>query len=165
MAALATTPTTSRLLLINSAAILAVFLFLAISPAPVTFPDRAWEGALLLKGAALLLAANLVVVRLGAGTRPHGTRATTETSPLVRMRRYEHYDVVDNTGVIGIVDEVLGDHTGVPAAFVVVDGWLGARRFLLPLSAIDAIDDAQRMISVAQQRHNDGQNGMNLGDW
>jgi len=159
MAALATTPTTSRLLLINSAAILAVFLFLAISPAPVTFPDRAWEGALLLKGAALLLAANLVVVRHGAGTRPHGATAATETPPLIRMRRYEHYDVVDHTGVIGIVDEVLGDHAGVPTAFVVVDGWLDARRFLLPLSGVEAIDDAKRTIAAARHVHNDLQNG------
>ena len=163
MAALATTPTTSRLLLINSAAILAVFLFLAITPAPVTFPDRPWEGALLLKGAALLLAANVVVVRLGAKTRPHGTTAATATPPLVRMRRYEHYDVVDQTGVIGIIDEVLGDHAGVPAAFVVVDGWLGARRFLLPLSGIEAIDDAKRTISVARQPHNDIRNGTRPG--
>ena len=163
MAALAPTPALSRLLLINGAAILAVFLFLAISPAPVTFPDRAWEGALLLKGAALLLAANAIVVRLGVGTRPHGTLAATATSPLVRMRRYEHYDVADHTGVIGIVDEVLGDHAGVPAAFVVVDGWLGARRFLLPLSAIDAIDDAHRTISVARPPHNDVRCGASLG--
>jgi hypothetical protein len=51
------------------------------------------------------------------------------------MRRYEHSDVIDHTRVIGIVDEVLGDHAGVPTAFVVADGWLDARRFLLPCQA------------------------------
>jgi hypothetical protein len=149
MAALASTPTISRLLLVNSAAILAVFTFLALSPAPVTFPDRAWEGALLLKGAAILLAANVVVGRLGSVRRPHGTAANTASDPLVRMRQLEHYEVLDDSGVIGVVHEVIGDTAGMPAGLVVVDGWFGARRFLVPLRAVDAIDDTERTISIS----------------
>jgi hypothetical protein len=149
MAALASTPTIGRLLLINGMAILAVFTFLALSPAPVTFPDGAWEGALLLKGAAILLGANVLVGRLGSGTHRRGTVENIASDPLLRMRALEHYEVIDASGVIGVVDEVIGDAAGIPAGFVVVDGWFGARRFLVPLSEVDSIDHVERAISIS----------------
>lgn len=149
MAALASTPTIGRLLLVNGAAMLAVFAFLALSPAPVTFPDGAWEGALLLKGGAILLAANVLVGRLGSSAHPHGTAANTASDPLLRMRRFEHYEVMDDSGVIGVVDEVIGDSGGVPAGLVVVEGWFGARRFLVRLAEVDSIDDMERTISIS----------------
>jgi hypothetical protein len=56
---------------------------------------------------------------------------------------------MDESGVIGLVHEVIGDSTGVPAGLVVVDGWFGARRFLVRLSEVDSIDDAERTISIS----------------
>jgi hypothetical protein len=150
MAALAPTPALGRLLLLNGAAIVAVFFFLAWSPAPVTFPTGPWEGALLAKGAAVLLVANVVVVR-GRIRRPHGATADAPSDALVRMRRYEHYEVLDESGVIGLVDETLGDRTGVPVAMVVVCGGFRARRFVVPLRDILAIDDRLRQVSVADR--------------
>ena len=149
MAALVPAPTLSRLLLLNGVAIVAVFCFLAWSPAPVTFPDRAWEGALLVKGAVILLLANVVVARLGA-TRARGAPADDSTDALVRMRRFEHYDVVDETGVVGVVDETLGDRDGVPVAMVVVAGRFRAHRYLVPLRDIVSIDERLREVSVGR---------------
>jgi PRC-barrel domain protein len=148
MAALASTPTIGRLLVVNGVAMLAVFTFLALSPAPVAFPDGAWEGALLFKGGVILLIANVLVSRLGSRAHSRGTAVETASDPLLRMRRFEQYEVIDHSGVIGVVDEVMGDATGVPAGLIVVDGWFGARRFLVPFSDVDAIDDAERTISV-----------------
>ena len=151
MAAPANTPTLGRLLLVNGAAIVAVFCFLALTPAPVTFPDSAWESALLLTGAALLLMPGVLVARVGDGiAHPSGARTNVASDPLVRMRWYEHYDVVDETGVIGIVDQTIGDPTGRPVGLIAVEDWSSARRFFVPLREIHEIDDEQRTISVIQ---------------
>jgi hypothetical protein len=139
MAALAHVPI-PRLLLVDASVILAVFVFLAVTPAPVMFPDDVWETALLLKGGALLLAANVVAVRLRSDSKPRrGPRANMSTDALVDMRRYEHYFVCTPDGVIGIVDQVIGDRRGRPLGLVVVEGWFGSRRFLVPLSDIREI--------------------------
>ena len=151
MAALADTPTVTRLLLVNTAVLACVFVFLAVSPAPVTFPDDAWETALLAKGAALLLAANVLATRLGAtaGATPRrGRRVDTQTDALLWLREYEHFHVTAADGIIGIVDEVLGDRDGNPIGFVVADGWLATRRFLILLHEVEHVDECRRTVAV-----------------
>ena len=150
MAALANAPTTTRLLLVNTSVLLIVFIFLALTPAPVTFPESSWETALLVKGGLLLLAANIAAARLGTASKlPRGPHPNTSSEPLVRMREYEHHHVLAPEGVIGIVDEVIGDRDGEPVGLLVVDGWFGAQRCFVPLSDVRQIDDAARTISIS----------------
>jgi hypothetical protein len=149
MAALAHTPTITRLLLVNTSVLLIVFIFLALTPAPVTFPESSWETALLAKGGLLLLAANIAAARLGTAKLPRGPRPNTSSEPLVRMREYEHHHVLAPEGVIGIVDEVIGDRDGEPVGLLVVDGWFGARRCFVPLNDVRQVDDIARTISIS----------------
>jgi hypothetical protein len=153
MAALAHAPTITRLLLVNTSVLLIVFIFLALTPAPVTFPENSWETALLAKGGLLLLAANIAAARLGTGSKPpRGPRPNTSSEQLVRMREYEHHHVLAPEGVIGVVDEVIGDRDGEPVGLLVVDGWFGARRCFVPLNDIRQIDDIARTISISDSR-------------
>jgi hypothetical protein len=148
MAALAHVPI-SRLLLINTSVLLAVFLFLAITPAPVTFPEGAWETLLLLSGGVALLAANIAAARLRSEAKTRrGPRPNTSGEALVEMRHLEHHHVQTPQGVIGIVDEVIGDRAGDPVGLLVVEGWFGSRRALVPLSDIREINDPARTITI-----------------
>ena len=148
MAALAQIPI-SRLLFVNTSVLLLVFLFLAITPAPVTFPEDPWQTALLLKGGVLLLAANVAAVRLRSEPRPRrGPRANTSSDALVGLHRLEHHHVRTPEGVIGTVDEVIGDWRGQPVGLLVVDGWFKTRRCLVPLTDIREIDDPARTITI-----------------
>jgi hypothetical protein len=150
MAALANAPTTTRLLLVNTSVLLIVFIFLALTPAPVTFPESSWETALLVKGGLLLLAANIAAARLGTASKlARGPRPNTSSEPLVRMREYEHHHVLAPEGVIGIVDEVIGDRDGEPVGLLVVDGWFGARRCFVSLDDVRQIDQIGRTISIS----------------
>jgi hypothetical protein len=144
----------TRQLAIQSTVLLGVFVLLAATPAPVTFPDGPWEAALLAKGAVALLVANLVVTRFDAvrATRTRAARRVSTTTRLTQLRAYEHFHVARPDGVIGVVDEVLGDQDGEAQALVVTDGWFGRRRFLVPLADIRGIDAAERTIIVAADR-------------
>ncbi|HEY7795725.1 MAG TPA: PRC-barrel domain-containing protein [Gaiellaceae bacterium] len=127
--------------------LLAVFVFLAVSPAPVAFPDHHWEILLLLAGGAALLLADLALATPARAERAaRGRRALTDTDELAHLRGYGHFHVVAPDGVIGIVDEILGDRDGRPLAVVVMDGWFGGRRFLVPLTDVEAVDEARRQL-------------------
>ena len=149
MAALAQAPTISRLLLVNASVLLILFIFLAVTPAPVTFPEGAWETTLLLSGGLALLAANIAAARLDGDSKPrHVVRPDTSSEALEAMREYEHYHVLTPEGVVGIVDEVIGDRDAEPVGLLVVDGWFKSRRYLIPSDDIRAIDDTARTISI-----------------
>jgi hypothetical protein len=150
MAVLAQVPI-SRLLLVNTSVLLAVFLFLAITPAPVTFPEDAWETALLLKGGLLLLAANVAALRLRGEPKPRrAPHRQASTDALVGLRAYEDYYVQTSEGVIGIVDEAIGNRQGDPIGLLVVKHrWFKSRRWLIPLTDVRAIDDPDRTITIS----------------
>jgi hypothetical protein len=153
MAALAQVPTITRLLLVNTSVLLIVFIFLAITPAPVTFPEDSWETTLLAAGGLLLLAANIAAARPRAEPRgPRGPRPNTSSDALLQMREYEHHRVHVPEGVIGIVDEVIGDRDGEPIGLLVVDGWFGSRRCFVPVTDIREIDNPARTISISDAR-------------
>jgi len=138
-----------RLLLINTSVLLAVFVFLAITPAPVTFPDGVWESLLLLGGGVAVLATNIAAARPRAeAKRKRGPRPKTSSEALVEMRHLEDHHVQTPEGVIGIVDEVIGDRDGKPVGLLVVEGWFGSRRALVPLSDIREVNDDARTITI-----------------
>lgn len=155
MAALAQAPMITRVLLVNATVLAGVFLLLAVTPAPVTFPEDHWETALLLKGAAILLAANILALHLGSPAAPkpkRGRRVETASDTLVEMRSLEHFHVASPDGVIGVVDEVICDSGGKPIGLLVCDGWFAARRFLVPLTEILEVDPAERTILIVDRR-------------
>jgi hypothetical protein len=140
---------TWRLALANAVIGAAVFVVLAASPAPVTFPSSHWEALLLLAGALILIVANGLIGGVGAATALQRGRAAEADSPeLTRLREYEHFHVLDGEGVIGTVAEVLGDRDGRPAALVVEDGWFAARRFVVPLDAVVYVDHDGRQLRL-----------------
>jgi hypothetical protein len=153
MAALADPLTTGRLLFLNASVLAAVFLLLAVTPAPVTFPDGHWETMLLLKGAVILLASNILAVHIASNTKAKARprhRVDTAGEALLALAELEHYHVAAaEGGLIGVVDEILGDRNGHPLALVVSDGWFRSRRFLVPLHDLSDVDRAQRMIVVS----------------
>ena len=53
---------TSRALVVNVLVLGAVFVMLAVSPAPVSFPESAWETMLLIAGAVALLLVNALAI-------------------------------------------------------------------------------------------------------
>jgi hypothetical protein len=134
------------------AALVVVFVFLAVSPAPVTFPDHHWELLLLLAGGAALLAANLILAcgPLPARRRPsrRAASAAADAGEVAELRRYEHFHVVTPDGVLGVVSEALADREGRSPALVVSTGWFGTGRFLVPLDDVVAIDEAARELCV-----------------
>jgi len=153
MAALAQAPTTTRLMLMNGLVLLGVFLFLAVTPAPVTFPENPWETALLIFGAALLLAANVLAVRVGGLTRERpkrGRRANTTSAALMEMHPYEHFHVAAPDGTIGVVAEVIGDRDGQPVGLLVAEGWFPGTHFLVSLDEISRIDDTEQTVFVRE---------------
>lgn len=140
---------TWRLALVNAAVGIGVFVILAISPAPVTFPSSHWEALLLLGGALVLFLANAAVAAAAAASAvQRGRAAETETVELQRLREYEHFHVTTREGVIGTVAEVLGGRDGHPIGLVVADGWFGARRFLVPLDDIVGASTERREVTV-----------------
>ena len=141
---------TWRLALANTAVGVAVFVILAVSPAPVTFPSSQREALLLATGAIVLLVANGVVAAVGAASAVQQSRAAERESPHTqRLRGLEHFAVVGDDGVVGVVAEVLADRGGDPAALVVESGWLRSTRFLVRLDEVEAVNASDREITLA----------------
>lgn len=142
-------PNLWRLGLANAVLLVLVFIFLAASPAPVTFPTSHWEVILLGIAAAVMLAMNLLITEaeVGADVR-RGRRAETDSDALAGLREFEHFNVVARDGTIGIVAQVLGDRDGEPVGLLVEDGWWGSRRFFVPLDAVRRVDSKTREIHV-----------------
>jgi membrane protein YdbS with pleckstrin-like domain len=137
--------------LVNACVLVVVFVVLAVSPAPVTFPSSHWEAIILGAGAAVMLLANALVASVGAATEARRARPTrTDTAELRELRWYEDFEVVTQEEVLGVVAEVLGDRHGTPAALLVQYGWLGAHRFLVPLDDVRDVDEAARVITVGR---------------
>src|SRR3712207_3146823 len=61
-------PNLWRLAVANGAMLFVVFIFLAASPAPVTFPTSHWEVMLLLVAGAATLAANILITEVEGST-------------------------------------------------------------------------------------------------
>ena len=141
------------LALANAAILVAVFVILAITPAPVTFPGDHWEAILLLAGGLLLLAGNALAAALGAAAAVDRSRhVADENDTMQRLRHYEHFIVYDADGILGTVDEMLPDPSGEPLGFVVAAGWFGGRRFFVLLNAVGDVDIAAREITLRPPR-------------
>jgi hypothetical protein len=157
MMVLADRPRPGRYVLAQAAVLLAVFVVLAVTPAPVTFPSGPWEVVLLLKGAAAVLLTDILLSGL-AGVRARRPRSTAAAGARpVRsgdMAGLGHYHVQDSTGVVGIIDEVIGDRIGSPRALVVTDGWFGRRRFLVRVDELRAVDHEARTITIEDVQTN-----------
>jgi hypothetical protein len=154
MTLLAHRPGSARHVLVQAAVLLIVFLVLAITPAPVTFPSGTWELVLLLKGGVALLLTDLILS--GPATdEERGAPLRRLASRLIGSRaapsRLDHYHVLDATGTVGIVDEVLADREGVSRALVVTEGWRGQRRFLVGIDELRAVDHASRTVTVGDE--------------
>ncbi len=157
MIALTHRPAAGRYLLIQAAVLLGVFVVLAVTPAPVTFPDGPWEIILLLKGAAALLLTNILLIGI---VRRHEekdriTAQSMDKETALKWRRINHYEVMAAEGVIGVVDDVLATRDGTPTAIVISDGWFGRRRFLVPLDELRSIDTDERTITIQDRRSPD----------
>lgn len=140
-----------RYVLIQAGVLLGVFVVLAVTPAPVTFPDGPWEVVLLLKGAAALLLTDLLLIGLASKQKEAGRRpALAMDGELAReWRRIGHYHVVESGGVVGVVDEVMADRSGTPRGLIVSDGWFGRQRSLVPLDQLVSIDEDERTVTIA----------------
>lgn len=146
----------SRYMLIQAVVLLLVFVVLAVTPAPVTFPNGPWEVVLLVKGAAALLLADLLLMGVARKevARQEVTRRRTRARAMDRQTALEwsrigHYHVVEANGVVGLVDEVLAGRDGTPQSLVVSDGWFGRRRFVVPLDDLRSVNDAERTITIS----------------
>lgn len=139
-----------RYVLIQAAVLLGVFVVLAVTPAPVTFPDGAWEVVLLLKGAAALLLTDLLLIGVARReeSRSRSSVRAVDSESAREWSRVGHYDVVDSGGVVGLVDEVIADRSGTPRVLIVSDGWFGRRRFLVPLNELRSIDEGERTVTI-----------------
>jgi hypothetical protein len=139
-----------RYVLIQAAVLLGVFVVLAVTPAPVTFPDGPWEVVLLLKGAAALLVTDLLLIGVARRQdgRSRGEVRTMDSESALEWARIGHFHVVQADRVIGVVDEVVADRSGIPRALIASEGWFGRRRFLVPLDELYAIDRDERTVTV-----------------
>ena len=141
---------TWTLSLANVAIALAVFVILALSPAPVHFPGTHWEAVLLAIGALVLLVSNGVIAAAAAAAAVQRGRAAADDSvALQELRACEHFHVVTDEGVVGVVDEVIAARDGQPAGLVVGSGWLRSRRSFVPLEDIVSVRaDARELVIV-----------------
>jgi hypothetical protein len=139
----------ARLVLIQATVLVIVFLVLAITPAPVTFPNGTWELVLLLKGAGALLLTDVILG--GASGDKHTIPVRHVTSRLLRgasnPHRLDHYHVQDTSGTIGIVEEVLADRQDAHRA-IVVTGGSARHRFLINIEELQRVDHDERTITV-----------------
>ena len=145
------------LVAINSVAIVATFIVLAASPAPVHFPSTHWEALMLAGAAAVIVVANVML--LGAAVArsvERGRRAKTQTPRLAQLRRTEHFHVDSDGAAIGIVDEVIGDRHGEAEVLIVASGWFGATRFYVPVEAVSAVDERRRVVRIGEARPEEG---------
>ena len=141
---------TARVVLYQSIVVAAVFLALAITPAPVTFPSTPWQAVLLAKGALALILANALVVRSAPHTasQPRHRKLEGNGSAVAAMSAYVDYHVTEDGEVIGVVDQVVAGRRGEVVGFLVAHGWVRARRFFVGLAEVEAVDDAARVMSV-----------------
>jgi uncharacterized integral membrane protein len=144
---------TGRYVLIQATVLLFVFIVIAVTPAPVTFPQGPWEIVLLLKGAVALLLADLLLVGVARNDVQIGrSRARAmEREIALEWSRIGHYHVVEQEAVVGVVEEVIADRGGTPKGVIVTDGWFGRRRFLVPLDELRSIDGEERTVTVEPQ--------------
>jgi len=153
MIALAHRPGLGRFVLIQGTVLLGVFVVLAVTPAPVTFPDGPWETALLLKGAVALLLANAFVLQLRASSpRPRSSTDVRYQDPqqfLDALTESVDYEVCADGQTIGVVHEVVATRDGSIVGFVVVQGWLGRRRFMVTLDEVQSFDHSSRLLEVS----------------
>ena len=140
----------ARHVLIQAAVLLGVFIVLAVTPAPVTFPDGPWEVVLLLKGAAALLLTDLLLIgdARREDARSRSPARAMDSESVSECSRIGHHHVIESGLVVGVVDEVIADRGGVPRALIVSDGWLGRRRFLVPLDELASIDQEERTVTI-----------------
>ena len=138
----------------------AVFVFLAVTPAPVTFPDSAWETALLLKGAIVLLAVNAWLLLRQAPAAPH--RALADAPLPANLVAYDSltgcidYEVIDGDEALGIVDELPLARDGAIVGLLVSQGWLRTRRVLVTLDVVRRIDHGARVVELRPPRTGPG---------
>jgi hypothetical protein len=153
MTLLAHRPGSGWNVLVQAAVLVIVFVILAITPAPVTFPSGTWELVLLLKGGIALLLTDLILS--GATGDERATPVGRLTARLIGGRaapnRLDHYHVQDTGGTIGVVDEVLADRSGTTRALVVTDGWHGRRRFLVDMEDLRAVDHGSRTVTIGDR--------------
>ena len=150
--ALAHRPGLGRFVMIQGTVLLGVFVVLAVTPAPVTFPDGPWEAALLLKGAVALLLANAFVLQLKAASpRPRASAAALYQAPqsVDVLTESVDYEVCADGRTIGVVDEVVATRDGSIVGFVVVQGWFGRRRFMVTLEEVQSFDHSSRLVEVS----------------
>lgn len=152
MVALAHRPGLGRFVMIQGTVLLGVFVVLAVTPAPVTFPDGPWE-ALLLKGAVALLLANAFVLQLKASApRSHTSRDVLYQAPhqsLDVLTESVDYEVRADGRAIGVVDQVVATRDGSVVGLVVVQGWFGRRRFMVTLDEVQSFDHSSRLVEVS----------------
>ena len=153
MIALAHRPGLGRFVMIQGTVLLGVFVVLAVTPAPVTFPDGPWETALLLKGAVALLLANAFVLQLRASTQCPRTstdvRYPDPQQSLDVLTESVDYEVCADGQSIGVVDEVVATRDGSVVGLVVVQGWFGRRRFMVTLDEVQSFDHSSRLVEVS----------------
>lgn len=135
-------------LLLQTVVVLCVFLLLAVTPAPVTFPSGPWEAVLLLKGAAALIAANLILTSAGRGVDHDRGAAPGWLGKASNPHRFDHYHVVDEMERAGVVDEVVVNRGGKPTALIVARGWWKQQRFVVGLDQVRVVDDSARTIII-----------------
>ncbi len=132
----------------------AVFVFLAVTPAPVTFPDSAWETALLLKGAIVLLAVNAwLLLRQAPAPHPVPADAPMPANPVAydSLTGCIDYQVIDGDETLGIVDELPLARDGAISGILVSQGWLRTRCVLVKLDEVRRIDHGARVVEL--RRH------------
>jgi hypothetical protein len=134
---------------LNSFVVVATFVVLAASPAPVHFPSTHWEAVLLTCAAVVLLLGSLLLAGAAAArTIERGRSARTETSEIYALQHLVHFEVMAEDGIIGIVDEVLANRNGIGEVLVVTDGWFGARRFYIPVGEMSSSDATSRTLCL-----------------
>ena len=128
----------------------AVFVFLAVSPAPVSFPESPWETGLLATGAVALLLVNALLIRptRDVPRAPVAAHTPPDEKVLDLYSSFVDYEVVDGEHVVGITDEVLVTRDGRIVALSVKHGFLRTRRFAVTPDEIRSLDHANRAIYV-----------------
>ena len=150
MMALAHTRSRGRYVLIQAVVLLLVFMVMAVTPAPVTFPEGPWEVVLLVKGAVALLLADLVLFGVARNDVRTGRSRVRSMDREVALdwSRIGDYHVVEQEAVLGVVEDVIADRSGTPKGLIVSHGWFGRRRFLVPLDELRSIDGTERTVTV-----------------
>ncbi|HYH62662.1 MAG TPA: hypothetical protein VD766_12415, partial [Solirubrobacterales bacterium] len=113
-----------RALVVNVMVLAAVFVVLAVSPAPVSFPESAWETALLAIAAVALLLVNALVSPMPrtASRAPRAARMPPDDRALEVFLACVDYEIIDADESAGIVSDVLVTRDGGILGLAVRDG-------------------------------------------